>query len=399
MKMKKYNAPSIAEAMKLIRADLGEDAVILNSKVVVTKKFLGLVKHKSFEVVAGVDQIEKKPILPSLQNIQPFSSSYLQEQESVLSTSNIPNVESIKAPQEEKSTLPEELKKEIADLKLIMQSMQRMSTKSQYPDELLPFVDFLKEQELGEELITAISDELFVHSKNSDSNLQNLEMQKMTQQILKQQMEDLPIGGLSYEKKYINVLGPTGVGKTTTIAKMAARAVLEKKKKIGFITTDTYRIAAIEQLKTYAGLLQAPVEIVYNANDYDEAIKKLDHLDLIFIDTAGRNYKEVKYVADLKVLINFDEDVESFLVLALTSKQKDLESVIEQFDNFSIEKFIFTKLDETNSIGTMFNLMIKYNKGLAYYTNGQEVPEDMEQANLDTLLELFFKENVNERSS
>ncbi|MEK4424445.1 flagellar biosynthesis protein FlhF [Solibacillus sp. FSL K6-1523] len=391
MKMKKYNAPSIAEAMKLIRADLGEDAVILNSKVVVTKKFLGLVKHKSFEVVAGVDQIEKKPILPSFQNIQPFSSSSIQEQVSVPSTPIIPLVESIKAPQEEKSTLPEDLKKEIADLKLMMQSMQRMSTKSQYPDELLPFVDFLKEQELGEELITAISDELFVHSKTSDSKLQNLEMQKMTQQFLKQRMEALPIGGLSYEKKYINVLGPTGVGKTTTIAKMAARAVLEKKKKIGFITTDTYRIAAIEQLKTYAGLLQAPVEIVYNANDYNEAIKKLDHLDLIFIDTAGRNYKEVKYVADLKVLINFDEDVESFLVLALTSKQKDLEAVIDQFDNLPIEKFIFTKLDETNSIGTMFNLMIKYKKGLAYYTNGQEVPEDIERANLDSLLELFFQ--------
>lgn len=399
MKMKKYNAPSIAEAMKLIRADLGEDAVILNSKVVVTKKFLGLVKHKSFEVVAGIDQIEKKPVLPSLQNIQSLSSTYIQEKASVPSTPIIPNVESIKAPQEEISTLPEDLKKEIADLKLIMQSMQRMSTKSQYPDELLPFVDFLKEQELGEELITAISDELFVHSKNSDSKLQNLEMQKMTQQYLKQQMEDLPIGGLSYEKKYINVLGPTGVGKTTTIAKMAARAVLEKKKKIGFITTDTYRIAAIEQLKTYAGLLQAPVEIVYNANDYNEAIKKLDHLDLIFIDTAGRNYKEVKYVADLKVLINFDKDVESFLVLASTSKQKDLEAVIEQFDNLPIEKFIFTKLDETNSIGTMFNLMIKYRKGLAYYTNGQEVPEDIEQANLDSLLELFFKENVDERPS
>ncbi|MEG0473601.1 MAG: flagellar biosynthesis protein FlhF, partial [Solibacillus sp.] len=250
MKMKKYNAPSIAEAMKLIRADLGEDAVILNSKVVVTKKFLGLVKHKSFEVVAGVDQIEKRPTLPSLQNIQSLSNSYKQEQEIIPSTPILPNVESTKAPQEGNSTLPEELKKEIADLKLIMQSMQRMSAKSQYPDELLPFVDFLKEQELGEELITAISDELFVHFKNSDSKLQNSEMQMLTQQFLKKQMEDLPIDGLSYEKKYINVLGPTGVGKTTTIAKMAARAVLEKKKKIGFITTDTYRIAAIEQLKT-----------------------------------------------------------------------------------------------------------------------------------------------------
>ncbi|HEY4623958.1 MAG TPA: flagellar biosynthesis protein FlhF, partial [Solibacillus sp.] len=209
----------------------------------------------------------------------------------------------------------------------------------------------------------------------------------------------LPISGLSYEKKYINVLGPTGVGKTTTIAKMAARSVLEKKKKIGFITTDTYRIAAIEQLKTYAALLQAPVEVVYNAEDYAEAIKKLAHLDLIFIDTAGRNYREAKYVNDLKALINFNEQAESYLVLAITAKQKDLESIIEQFKNLKIEKFIFTKLDETNSIGTMFNLMIKYNKGLAYYTNGQEVPEDIEQPSSDSLLELFFKERLDERSS
>ena len=94
---------------------------------------------------------------------------------------------------------------------------------------------------------------------------------------------------------------------------MAARAVLEKKKKIGFITTDTYRIAAIEQLKTYAGLLQAPIEIVYNAKDFEKAMKSLNHLDLVFIDTAGRNYKEVKYVNDLNELINFNENAESFL--------------------------------------------------------------------------------------
>lgn len=122
-------------------------------------------------------------------------------------------------------------------------------------------------------------------------------------------------------------------------------------------------------------------------------------MDLIFIDTAGRNYKEAKYVDDLKSLIQFSEQVESYLVLSLTSKQKDLEAIIEQFTNLHIEKFIFTKLDETNSIGTMFNLMIKYNKGLAYYTNGQEVPEDIEQPNSDNLLELFFKENSDERSS
>ncbi|MEK4698894.1 flagellar biosynthesis protein FlhF [Solibacillus sp. FSL R7-0668] len=399
MKMKKYNAPSIAEAMKQIRAELGDDAVILNSKVVVTKKFLGLVKNKSYEVVAGYDRDEKKPMMPSLPDIPSFKTNDKEEIYIPSQPMIQPEKPALaKAPQVN-SSLPDNLAKEIADLKAIMQSMQRMSTQSQYPDELLPFVDFLKQQELGEELITAISDELFMHYKTNDNAITWDEMQTIAKDFLRKELYALPISGLSYEKKYINVLGPTGVGKTTTIAKMAARSVLEKKKKIGFITTDTYRIAAIEQLKTYAALLQAPVEVVYNAEDYAEAIKKLAHLDLIFIDTAGRNYREAKYVNDLKALINFNEQAESYLVLAITAKQKDLESIIEQFKNLKIEKFIFTKLDETNSIGTMFNLMIKYNKGLAYYTNGQEVPEDIEQPSSDSLLELFFKERLDERSS
>ncbi|MBD8035412.1 flagellar biosynthesis protein FlhF [Solibacillus sp. A46] len=397
MKMKKYNAPSIAEAMKQIRSDLGEDAVILNSKVVVTKRFFGLVKNKSYEVVAGYDQVEKIPAYFSSQDI-PTRPTFKDDRTMPMNQSSSPVEKPKKASQEDSSAISGNLVKDIAELKSMMQSMQRMSTQSQYPNELLPFVDFLKQQELGEELITAISDELFEHYSQNNQLTWN-EMQEIAKDYLRKELYDLPISGMSYDKKYINVLGPTGVGKTTTIAKIAARSVLEKKKKIGFITTDTYRIAAIEQLKTYAALLQAPVEVVYNAADYAEAIKKLAHLDLIFIDTAGRNYKEAKYVNDLKSLIQFDDQLESYLVLSLTAKQKDLESIIEQFKDINIEKFIFTKLDETNSIGTMFNLMIKYNKGLAYYTNGQEVPEDIEQPSSDKLLELFFKENLDEGSS
>ena len=394
MKMKKYNAPSIAEAMKLIRTDLGEEAVILNSKVVVTKKFFGLVKQKSFEVVAGVDQVEKKPLDPPSLGFQ-LTPVTVQQDEPELGESTSPMMKDwVNNQTEDYLSVNDELKREIADLKSIMQSVQRQSIESQYPDELLPLIDYLKRQELSKELITAISDELFKHFKHSDHDISFNEMREITQNYLRNQLTDVEIGGLTYDKKYINVLGPTGVGKTTTIAKMAARSVLEKKKKVGFITTDTYRIAAIEQLKTYAGLLQAPVEIVYNAEDYKKAIEKLDYLDIIFIDTAGRNYKEAKYVNDLQQLINFNEQVESFLVVSLTAKERDIESIIEQFNKIPIEKFIFTKLDETNSIGTMFNLMIKYKKGLAYYTNGQEVPEDIEQADLEDLFELFFQGEV-----
>lgn len=387
MKMKKYNAPSIAEAMKLIRADFGDDAVILNSKVVVKKKFLGLIKQKSFEVVAGIDQVEQKATLPSFSDVQFIPTSpQVAREATVAPASN--NEQSTND-----SMINTDLKREIADLKAIMQSLQRQTIQSQYPDELLPFIDYLKSQELNEELITLVSDELFAHIKKGESvNLTTMRI--ITEQLLREKLRELPIGGLTSSKKYINVLGPTGVGKTTTIAKIAARAVLEKKKKIGFITTDTYRIAAIEQLKTYAGLLQAPIEIVYNAADYKAAIEKLAHLDLVFIDTAGRNYKEAKYVADLQNLIDFSSEAESLLVLSLTAKERDLETIIEQFDKIMIEKFVFTKLDETNSIGTMFNLMIKYKKGLAYYTNGQEVPEDIEEPRVDDLLELLFQGEV-----
>ena len=393
MKMKKYNAPSIAEAMKLIRTDLGEDAVILNSKVVVTKKFFGLVKQKSFEVVAGVDQVEKKTLVSPLPDVR-LNSLPVQQDEQDIVKAPMPVKNVGKELAGDYSSINADLKREIADLKLIMQSVQRQSIQSKYPDELLPFIGYLKRQELSEELITAISDELFTHFKHSEHELSFKEMRESTQNYLRNQLMGVEIGGLTYDKKYINVLGPTGVGKTTTIAKMAARAVLEKKKKIGFITTDTYRIAAIEQLKTYAGLLQSPVEVVYNADDYQNAIKKLDYLDIIFIDTAGRNYKEAKYVHDLQRLIDFSKEAESFLVVSLTAKERDIESIIEQFNKIPIEKFIFTKLDETNSIGTMFNLMIKYKKGLAYYTNGQEVPEDIEQADLEKIFELFLQGEV-----
>jgi len=282
-----------------------------------------------------------------------------------------------------------EIKKDIEDLKNMLRSIQRPSFEQQYPQEMMELIHCLKEQELAEELITTVSDELFVHSKQQERS--KGELVEHIERILAHQLSDLSFGGITYNKKYIHVLGPTGVGKTTTIAKIAARAVLEKKKKIGFITTDTYRIAAIEQLKTYAGLLQAPLEIVYNESDFQAATEKFAHLDIVFVDTAGRNYKEQKFVEDLEALIDLKTNAETFLVLSSTSKERDMEIIIERFQHFPIEKFIFTKLDETNSIGSLINLMVKYKKGLAYYTDGQEVPEDIEEGSPEKVLEMLLK--------
>ena len=369
MKMKKYIASSMATAMKKVQADLGDDAIIASSKVVYSKGFLGMFKKKSFEVIAGVERADRNEMLYPSKPIQ----------KPIMLDSKVP---------EDKTN---EIKQELADLKKMMQSMKHQSASVQYLDELSTVIEKLEYQEIDPELITKISDELFTVVKNSKHNLTEQEVQELAKKQISYLLKDLPFGGISYQKKYINILGPTGVGKTTTIAKMAAHAVLKEKKKIGFITTDTYRIAAIEQLKTYANLLQAPVEIVYSRADYEMALLKFKNLDLVFIDTAGRNYKEVKYIRDLEQIIDIEKNVENYLVLSTTAKERDMATIIEQFLAFSVEKLIFTKLDETNTIGSIVNLMVKYKKGLAYYTNGQEVPEDIEEGSVKNVIDLLFQ--------
>ncbi|WP_153720419.1 flagellar biosynthesis protein FlhF [Sporosarcina cascadiensis] len=363
MKMKKYTAPTMVEAMKKVREDFGDDAVILSSSVIKSKGFLGLFQKRSVEVVAGFDQKAEKPIYePPARAVLPA-----------------------------RSDAAESLQAEMQEMKKMIKGMQQSDrTLEKYPDELIPLLVKLQTQGLAHEYIAEAGDALYEQMKKEKKDFTETEQLELLKQWFSAKLREVSFGGISYTKKYINVLGPTGVGKTTTIAKIAARALLEEKKKIGFITTDTYRIAAIEQLRTYANLLQAPVEIAYNATDFAAAIEKLQDRDLIFIDTAGRNYKETKFVEDLQRLVDFSLDMETFLVLSTTSKEQDMDIIIERFEKFPIEKFIFTKTDETSSVGSMINLMLKYSIGMAYFTDGQEVPEDITEANFEKLFTLLL---------
>ncbi|MDN4607446.1 flagellar biosynthesis protein FlhF [Sporosarcina highlanderae] len=368
MKMKKYTADTMVEAMKQVRKDLGDEAVILSSSVVKSKGFLGLFRRKSVEVVAGLDRSVSKPA----------------------ETIFLPKF----SPVEKQVDL--EMQKEMNEMKKLLQEMKQVASFGSLPEELQPLLSYLEQQDLSKEFILQIGNEIFAKMKLEKKDFSKGEQLQIVRDFLTKEFADLPFGGISFNKKYVNLLGPTGVGKTTTIAKIAARAVLENRKKIGFITTDTYRIAAIEQLRTYANLLQAPVEVVYNSNDFKAAIDKMKDLDLIFIDTAGRNYMEKKFLDDLNRVIDFSLNMESFLVLSVTSKEADMKKIVEMFSSFPIEKFIFTKVDETSSIGQMFNLMKQYRIGTAYFTDGQEVPEDIIEACLEEMLNLLLVGDRNE---
>ncbi|MBH9965463.1 flagellar biosynthesis protein FlhF [Bacillus haikouensis] len=386
MKVVKYVAPSMSEAMKKVRSELGEDAVILNSKVTHTGGILGLFKKKMVEVVAAVDPMveAEKAEMKKLRHQHKLSKSAPDK--------------SVK----EKTSIPEDyVQQELKELKNMIAAFTTAKQFEQYDERIRRILTHLQEQGLKEALLVKAGsylDDKLKLAKDTTNNVEN-DLLVWAKQFIKNEIIDIQMSGISYKKKYINVIGPTGVGKTTTLAKMAAEAVIDKRMKIGFITTDTYRIAAIEQLKTYAGLLNVPVEVVYKIEDYKKAIDKFTDFDHVFIDTAGRNFREKKYVEDMRKIIDFERDMETFLVLSLTSKETDMKEIIAQFSSIDICRYIFTKLDETSSYGSMMNVIKETQRGIAYITTGQDVPEDISEVNAEEIGRLLLKGFSYERSS
>lgn len=387
MKVKKYIAPSMQEAMKKIRSEMGNEAVILNSKVIQSGGFLGLFVKKRIEVIAALDQELEVPVYQKGKEEQ----SFFQEQLVQPNTSNggLNSKEQIQSPISEENNL--HLVEQIKELKDMLQSIATNDKSELYPEPLKVILQKMTKREINPSLKGQIMAELLAYWYQMNGNLTNNQLQEKEKELFAQKLKNISFSGISYRKKYINVVGPTGVGKTTTLAKLAAECVLQKNKKVAFITTDTFRIAAIDQLKTYARILDVPIEICYSLDDFKEAKKKLDGYDFIFIDTAGRNFLESQYVKDLQSIIDFNEEMETFLVLAATAKTADMLAIYERFSILPIKRLIMTKLDETSTRGSLFEVMMKTNKGIAYTTHGQNVPDDIEVTTRDRIIEQILR--------
>jgi flagellar biosynthesis protein FlhF len=196
---------------------------------------------------------------------------------------------------------------------------------------------------------------------------------------------DLPKG----QTRVVALIGPTGVGKTTTIAKLAANYALVEKKKVGLVTLDTYRIAAVEQLKTYGQIIDIPIRVAYTPAEVGPAIESFAGFDVILVDTAGRSQKNPMQVSELKNLIEA-ANCETHLVLAASTKQRDLLDQVERFRHASVDRLLFTKLDETTTYGTIFSVAAKTGLPVSYLTTGQKVPEDIEAAEAARLVTLVM---------
>ena len=190
------------------------------------------------------------------------------------------------------------------------------------------------------------------------------------------------------------LLGTTGVGKTTTLAKIAAKFVLEYGINAALITTDTYRISAVDQLKTYSEILGLPLEIVYNPSELTAAIERHKNRELILIDTAGRSQQNIHQMRELEEFLRVSARIEKHLVISATTKFTDAKEIMSKFSVVNPEKVIITKIDETGSLGMIMNLLRNEKIAVSYITTGQSVPDDIEPASAEYLTDLFIKKSI-----
>ncbi|TDO94478.1 flagellar biosynthesis protein FlhF [Halanaerobium saccharolyticum] len=196
---------------------------------------------------------------------------------------------------------------------------------------------------------------------------------------------------LTADQKIISFIGPTGVGKTTTMAKIAAHFAVDKNKKVGLITADTYRIAAVEQLQTYSKIIDIPFAVCYSSSRLEEMIRgQFRNCDLILIDTPGSSWKDQLQLGRLKGYVDHSFVDQVHLLLSLNTKSSDLRSIVSKFSELEPDRVLLTKLDETSSYGDIINIKENYNLPLSYLTFGQDVPEDLEAATADQIYKYLF---------
>lgn len=283
------------------------------------------------------------------------------------------------------------LYEELHQMRLMIDKLSRNNDESDpVPENLEMLLERLREQHVEESLIQEWLDRVRAKEGPAFSNSSAEEFQ----QEIRAFTENREGGGIGDETRIVYIAGPTGVGKTTTIAKLAAEQMFKKKRKVGFITSDTYRISAIEQLRTYASILNVPLEVVQSPGDLQRAFQKLEHCDLILMDTAGRNYRNELLVSELQALIAPAEYSETYLVLSLTSKYMDMAEITDNFNQYRLDKVIFTKADETGSFGSIFSLLYRYPLKYSYITNGQNVPDDLLLPSGNLLVDVLLGEQT-----
>ena len=381
MKIKRYMGKDTQEALLKVKMDLGNNAIILNTKKVRQKGIKKYFTSPMIEVMAAIDDDSAKMRERELTRIDMPQNST--SEKNILSQKE----EKITELENKVSNIENMLDKVLDTVKPDNQSI-KMSTEKKDDNKQLPQVfqllyNNLLNNEVDQEIARNIIDQVAKKSNARSINDASLVMHTVISSMLGKAE---PINFRKDGKPTVILfVGPTGVGKTTTLAKLAATFMLSNNKKIGLITADTYRIAAVDQLKTYAEILGIPISVAYSVVEICSEINNYSDKDVILIDTAGCSYSDKQKFEELKKLIEVCKADDVFLVLSTTASSKNCRDIIKNYDFIKNYRLIFTKVDETPVYGSILNTKCFSNKSLSYITNGQNVPDDIEIANVDKL--------------
>jgi flagellar biosynthesis protein FlhF len=389
MKVKRYLVKDMNEAMIKIKSELGMDAVILNTRKIKTGGLFKFFKKPLLEVVAAIDEplvrqpVVHEPILREPILREPIIREPIKTNEPI-----IPQKDRFLEPSGEISELKEMVSKLIEKVDRIENAKPEMTIESKTSEQT--YIDLLKsldiQESISKKILEIVQRQINIHEKNHETIVNAM---KVIAREYLGEIKTIDTDVLKQPNIYM-FLGPTGVGKTTTLAKIAARLSLVENKKVGLITADTYRIAAVEQLKTYSEILGIPLEVIYEASELADAIEKFKDKDYILIDTAGRSHKSKELKSDYDELVQYLNHVKIFLVMSMTTGFKDMKSIIESYDFLSDYRLLFTKLDEATSYGNILNLKVLTGKPLSYFTIGQSVPDDIEAADKERIIQYIF---------
>ncbi len=399
MIIKKFTGKTEAEATEAAKKELGSNLVIMNVREVKKKGLFAFLSPKQIEVTAALE--EEAPTRPQYGSIlRTAADKEIRKEQQNLSAKN--------------ST--ENIEKKLDSLQTLLES--QLNNRQPEKDESAKAQDVPddegKEEKTSDMAAAEKKEEenpeqdkfiRLLYNKMLDNEMDEKYVNSILEDASKTKKADLPFDYLLaniYQKmvlkfgksegitpseegpRIVLFIGPTGVGKTTTIAKLAGRYCVEEKKKVALLTADTYRIAATEQLRTYANILETPFRVIYTPEELQAAVDDYWDCDYIFIDTAGRSHQNTDQLEKMKEMVaalKRPGSYQVFLVLSATTKYRDLQKIADCYGKIADFELIFTKLDETEAVGNLLNMKLYTDAPIAYVTCGQNVPDDMEAFN------------------
>jgi len=377
MIIKRYVVDKMSEAMFKIKKEMGEEAIIISTKKIRRKGFSGFFRSKVIEVTAVVDRIiDKEADAQNIKDLKKLIGKKRELMDQKVIPPQIPAPAQIESKQVPENNLYEDvqnIKDMMSDLKDDMGTIvTKGRKKSKLETELI-------ENDVNENVVGNILKRIKCIDKDVN------EREKVVIAI-----KDMVSITQRKNDKIIVLVGPTGVGKTTTIAKLAGRFSLIDKKKVGLITIDTYRIGAVEQLRTYADIMNLPIKVVFSINDMEDAVKGMQSCDVILVDTTGRSSKNAMQISELRAFIDKLKIGNVNLVISCTTKNSDIKTIVKGYSPLNFDNVIITKLDETSTYGSILNIMQSAGKPLNFLTTGQNVPDDIKYVDEDKLARLIL---------